>query len=203
MVVYGFLLHGTAPETGSSKPPPTSASASEGKDKKQSSSGEIVVWACRFYDKEGNNKLSCIRAKAVASRVKQEFFVSRDDENTTHQSSELQSRMNARGVFRLPPSKLFSRPKTVHWLSRSRALCTLICEERTNVLLAASQLELLVEGISKHFGPNAFLSPKIVNEKPEELYMLLDRILPCGNLQFLSEVDIKRELAELAALTSG
>jgi len=81
-----------------------------------------------------------------------------------------------------------------------RVIGTLICEDHVNVLLAANQLELLMNSITEHYGSDVEMSAKLVNEKPEELHMLLDRFLPCGHLQFLSESDVKKELAELAIL---
>ncbi|GAB5355548.1 hypothetical protein AAMO2058_000214700 [Amorphochlora amoebiformis] len=189
MVVHGFLLHNSKSldQAGGSK-----------------SEDEVVVWASRFYDSEGNDKRSCVRAKAVARRVQQEFRVSRCEGNMEDGKGLWHSRAQpanhvSRGVFRLSSSRIFSKPKVVFWIHKSEALCTLICEEKTNVLLAANQLGLIANAIADHFGPEALQGAKWVNQRPEELYMVLDRLIPSGHLQFLTEVDVKKELADLVA----
>eukprot|EP00468_Gymnochlora_sp_CCMP2014_P000276 CAMPEP_0167743592 /NCGR_PEP_ID=MMETSP0110_2-20121227/2102_1 /TAXON_ID=629695 /ORGANISM="Gymnochlora sp., Strain CCMP2014" /LENGTH=193 /DNA_ID=CAMNT_0007627981 /DNA_START=14 /DNA_END=595 /DNA_ORIENTATION=+ len=186
MAVYGFLLHD----------PKFSKSRGNSEDK-------VVIWACRFYNAEGNDKYSCARAKAVAMRVHQEYSVSKcelhleDKKGLLKQSGATSS--EEQGIFRLKKGKLFSKPKSVIWIQKSEALCTLICEEEANILLAASQLKLLMNAIIEQFGAESFRSAKWINQRPEELYMLLDRLLPCGHLQFLTETDIKKEVSELAA----
>uniref|UniRef100_A0A7S2TI98 Uncharacterized protein n=1 Tax=Lotharella oceanica TaxID=641309 RepID=A0A7S2TI98_9EUKA len=162
---------------------------------------EIAIWASRFYSREGNDKWSCARAKAVAGRVRQEFSVSKSEVDIPDKKfARIKSDANteSRGVFRIAKSRLFSTPKTVCWLHKSKSICTLICEEHANVLLAANQLGMLANSISTHFGPNALQDAKIINGRPEEFHMLLDRMMPSGHLQYLTQVDATRELALLA-----
>mmetsp|Transcript_32378 Transcript_32378/g.45143 ORF Transcript_32378/g.45143 Transcript_32378/m.45143 type:complete len:204 (+) Transcript_32378:164-775(+) len=196
-MVYGFLLL-------PAKPAPWKGKSSDAKGKSKTSSEPVVTWATRFYDSEGNNKWSCARAKAIAKRVRQEFSVASADMEKEEQgmwtrtATDPEEKRIFRGAFRLPRGKMLSKPKVILWLHKKGVIGTIICEDHVNVLLAANQLELLMNSITEHYGPDVEMSAKLVNEKPEELHMLLDRFLPCGHLQFLSESDVKKELAELA-----
>ncbi|XP_035427671.1 AP-5 complex subunit sigma-1 [Cygnus atratus] len=87
------------------------------------------------------------------------------------------------GLFRLPPGDPFPQGTSVAWLAAPNLAFALVCDPRENLALA--------EGTLRHLAPRllAALRPPGTGVllRPDAADLLLDRLLPHGQLLFLSE----------------
>ncbi|OXB52821.1 hypothetical protein ASZ78_013530 [Callipepla squamata] len=86
------------------------------------------------------------------------------------------------GLFQLPPGDPFPGRATVTWLAAPPVALALVCEAHENVTLAEGTLRLLagrLTALLRPHGPGLLL-------RPEAADLVLDRLLPHGQLLFLS-----------------
>ncbi|OXB52127.1 hypothetical protein ASZ78_011697 [Callipepla squamata] len=86
------------------------------------------------------------------------------------------------GLFQLPPGDPFPGRATVTWLAAPPVALALVCEAHENVMLAEGTLRLLagrLTALLRPHGPGFLL-------RPEAADLVLDRLLPHGQLLFLS-----------------
>eukprot|EP00930_Biecheleria_cincta_P097182 TRINITY_DN88901_c0_g1_i1.p1 TRINITY_DN88901_c0_g1~~TRINITY_DN88901_c0_g1_i1.p1 ORF type:complete len:215 (-),score=48.71 TRINITY_DN88901_c0_g1_i1:74-688(-) len=87
------------------------------------------------------------------------------------------------GILRLQGSTLFEYPKLVVWKHVDKVVYTLVCEPLDNPLLASNFLTLFVHELSDHFRKAGSLVDE-VSSKPDEILVILDYLLPGGQLLF-------------------
>ncbi|XP_065596224.1 AP-5 complex subunit sigma-1 [Cyrtonyx montezumae] len=86
------------------------------------------------------------------------------------------------GLFHLPPGDPFPGRATVTWLAAPSVALALVCEAHENLTLAEGTLRLLagrLTALLRPHGPGLLL-------RPEAADLVLDRLLPHGQLLFLS-----------------
>lgn len=87
------------------------------------------------------------------------------------------------GLFQLPPGDPFPGRVTVSWLAAPAVAFALLCEPHENLALAEGALRLLagrLTALLRPPGPTVLL-------RPDAADLLLDRLLPHGQLLFLSQ----------------
>uniref|UniRef100_A0A8C9FRL8 Adaptor related protein complex 5 subunit sigma 1 n=1 Tax=Pavo cristatus TaxID=9049 RepID=A0A8C9FRL8_PAVCR len=87
------------------------------------------------------------------------------------------------GLFQLPPGDPFPSRVTVTWLAATAVAFALVCEPHENLVLAEGTLRLLagrLMAVLRPPGPTVLL-------RPDAADLLLDRLLPHGQLLFLSQ----------------
>ncbi|XP_054846212.1 AP-5 complex subunit sigma-1-like [Eublepharis macularius] len=101
------------------------------------------------------------------------------------------------GVFRLPPGDPFCESKTVLWLGVQCLGFALVCDLHENLMLAESNLRLLVKGLLEHL--KLLSSGSDVVLKADKTEVLLEKFLPHGQLRFLNEqfvLSLEKEVAK-------
>lgn len=87
------------------------------------------------------------------------------------------------GILRLQASTLFEYPKLVVWKHVDKVVYTLICEPLDNPLLASNFLTLFVHELSDHFRKAGNMVEE-VSSRPDEIFTILNLMLPGGQLLF-------------------
>eukprot|EP00913_Durusdinium_trenchii_P025359 g23807.t1 len=83
----------------------------------------------------------------------------------------------------LKASTLFEYPKLVVWKHVDKVVYTLICEPLDNPLLASNFLTLFVHELSDHFRKAGNMVEE-VSSRPDEIFTILNLMLPGGQLLF-------------------
>uniref|UniRef100_A0A8C4Q1E7 Adaptor related protein complex 5 subunit sigma 1 n=1 Tax=Eptatretus burgeri TaxID=7764 RepID=A0A8C4Q1E7_EPTBU len=85
------------------------------------------------------------------------------------------------GALRLPPGDLFSQELAALWLAPSKLALTLLCEEHDNLTVAEMVLRRMAAALLTAPRPDMDLLMR-----PERVDLLLDTMMPCGQLLFLN-----------------
>jgi len=112
------------------------------------------------------------------------------------------SSKHIRGVFTVQPNKLFASSKVVIWQQFMGSAYVLISEEENaNIHLAANCLCVFLSAMVEHFGNfNIFTSPSQIFHRPEDVFILLDKFLPNGQLSYIRGPMVRRLLEEARSL---
>ncbi|CAK8993682.1 Calcium/calmodulin-dependent protein kinase type IV [Durusdinium trenchii] len=161
-----------------------------------------------FFTPEGNNAYKKTRQQTIMRRILEEhlFQMHSGDQHTTVKSKASSSLDDAdwlfrftdskpaafkaqagfdytEGILRLQASTLFEYPKLVVWKHVDKVVYTLICEPLDNPLLASNFLTLFVHELSDHFRKAGNMVEE-VSSRPDEIFTILNLMLPGGQLLF-------------------
>ncbi|KAI6069777.1 hypothetical protein LUU34_00855600 [Aix galericulata] len=90
------------------------------------------------------------------------------------------------GLFQLPPGDPFPRATPVAWLGGCGLALALLCDPRDNLALAETTLRLLAPRLLAALRPPGPPGPGVLL-RPDAADLLLERLLPRGQLLFLSQ----------------
>eukprot|EP01094_Clydonella_sp_ATCC50884_P028626 TRINITY_DN8648_c0_g1_i1.p1 TRINITY_DN8648_c0_g1~~TRINITY_DN8648_c0_g1_i1.p1 ORF type:complete len:199 (-),score=76.51 TRINITY_DN8648_c0_g1_i1:279-875(-) len=175
------------------------------------------VLLSRFFSPEGNDRTRMERSAAIAALVCEELEMLRvsaaigpirpDEPSTASQSSfayiqqkpeKASMPKTGDGARSLAAGELFRTEKVLVWHYEANTCFTLVCERDESRLRAKNVLELLCCVIQQHTkNPNVLKNPEELLQAPEEMYAMLDKFLPCGELLLMSTPyarQLKREL---------
>ena len=101
-----------------------------------------------------------------------------DRTNTTHASE---------GTIRLPRNELLEFPKLILWRQVLNSIFVLICNSDDNLVLASNFLSIFVSLLCEKFNDSFVTSkPEQFLEKSEIVMDLTSKLLPCGQLMFMT-----------------
>lgn len=200
-----------------------------GSDEAKDSAAERV-WIARFYTPEGNDQSSVPRREAVAERVREEFELQGGTVSAAGgggnsggggggggagaggdgggggeadgAADAARSHRQLRGVFPVAPNRLFGEPAVVVWQQFMDCAYVLVLRaDAANVPLAANFLCVFISAVVEHFGNYAvFSSPAQFYQRPEDVFVLLDKFLPSGQLSYIRGNLVKTLLDEARAM---
>uniref|UniRef100_A0A8B9ZI16 AP-5 complex subunit sigma-1 n=1 Tax=Anas platyrhynchos TaxID=8839 RepID=A0A8B9ZI16_ANAPL len=90
------------------------------------------------------------------------------------------------GLFQLPPGDPFPQATPVAWLGGSGLALALLCDPRDNLALAETTLRLLAPRLLAALRPPGPPGPGVLL-RPDAADLLLERLLPRGQLLFLTQ----------------
>uniref|UniRef100_UPI00358F1154 AP-5 complex subunit sigma-1 n=1 Tax=Myxine glutinosa TaxID=7769 RepID=UPI00358F1154 len=99
------------------------------------------------------------------------------------------------GALRLPSGDLFSQELAALWLAPGKLALTLLCEEHDNLTVAEMALRRMAAALLVAPRPDTDLLMR-----PERVDLLLDALMPCGQLLFLNHQlmrNLEKELVDM------
>ena len=91
------------------------------------------------------------------------------------------------GIIRIPRNELLAFPKLVVWRQVLSTAFVLVCDPDDNLALASNFLSMFVSLLCEKFNnPLVTATPEFFLAKPEVVMELTSKLLPCGQLLFMS-----------------
>ena len=91
------------------------------------------------------------------------------------------------GIIRIPRNELLAFPKLVVWRQVLSTAFVLVCDPDDNLALASNFLSMFVSLLCETFNnPLVTATPEFFLAKPEVVMELTSKLLPCGQLLFMS-----------------
>ncbi|KAJ3425365.1 ap-5 complex subunit sigma-1 [Anaeramoeba flamelloides] len=165
-----------------------------------------ITYFSYFFSAHLNDEHSIKRQNLIISQVYQNYDKKLQSFNIlqtnieNNYSKQLMEKSVGVGVFRVPESSLFQKPKVVVWKKVLNLCYTLILSPEENRMAAQHFLKFFIQLLNEHFKNNTVSSkPKLLLTKPEEVLILIEKTIPNGNLIYANSFVVKNLRTEIEA----